>query len=244
MYFDPNYLLLVMLPALLLSLGAQFLVRNAYAKWSKIRNGANLTGAQVAQQIVARTSLANAPLVAGMGAGGAGVRGLSLGRVAGQLTDHYDPRTHTVNLSESTYGQPSVVAMAVAAHELGHAEQHAQNSILITLRNLLVPAVQISPMISYGLIFFGLIVNAMGLVWLGILAFGLVVVFSLLTLPVEFDASRRGLRLLDEAGLLVTAEDGSGSRQVLTAAALTYVAAAIGAVLQLLYYISLANRRR
>jgi Zn-dependent membrane protease YugP len=243
MFFDPNYLLFVMLPALLLSFGAQMLVRNAYSKWSQIRNSAGLTGAQVAQHIIRRAGLGQTALT-GPGRQYAGASGISLQRTAGQLTDHYDPRTHTVRLSDAVANQPSVVAMAVAAHELGHAQQHEQNSILIQMRSFLIPAVQISPMISYGLIFIGLIFGAMQLFWLGILFFAVVVAFTVLTLPVEIDASRRGLRLLTETGLLQTQDDESGSRQVLTAAALTYVAAAVTAVLQLLYYVSLAQRRQ
>ena len=244
MFFDPTYLLFVMLPALLLSFGAQMLVQNAYNKWNKVRNGAGLTGAQVAQAIISRTGLGTGQVLGTAGYAGAGAMGISLTRVPGQLTDHYDPRTHTVGLSDAVAGQPSVVAMAVAAHELGHAQQHEQNSILMQMRSFLVPAVQVSPLLAYGMIFLGLFLNITGLFWLGILVFGVMVVFTLLTLPVELDASRRGLALLNEAGLLQTAEDSTGSRQVLTAAALTYVAAAVTAVLQLLYYISLGNRRR
>jgi len=218
------------------------LVRNAYARWSKVRNGAGLTGAQVAQQIIARTSLGDVPY-ATAGAQYAGASGISLSRIRGELTDNYDPRTHTVNMSDAVATQPSVVAMAVVAHELGHAQQHEQNSILIQMRNFLVPAVQISPMISYGLIFLGLMLRMLDLVWLGVIFFAVVVLFTIMTLPVEIDASRRGLALLSESGLIVTSEDASGSRQVLTAAALTYVAAAVTAVLQLLYFISLARRR-
>ena len=133
--------------------------------------------------------------------------------------------------------------MAVVAHELGHAQQHEENSFLIQMRNFLVPAVSLSPQIAFGLIFVGFLLRADGLLWLGILFFGLVVLFSVLTLPVEFDASRRGLILLREAGLMSNDEDQNGSRTVLTAAALTYVAAAVTAILQLLYYISLAQRR-
>ena len=167
---------------------------------------------------------------------------VSLERTAGAFTDHYDPRTHTVRMSEDVANKPSVAAMAVVAHELGHAQQHEENSIFIVMRNFLLPAVSLSPQIAFGLIFAGLIFNIAGLLWLGIIFFGLVVLFSVLTLPVEFDASRRGLILLQEAGLMESPEDAGGARQVLTAAGLTYVAAAIGAILQLLYYISLARR--
>jgi Zn-dependent membrane protease YugP len=245
MFFDTNYLFVVLIPSVLISFAAQMMIRNAYGKWSKIRNGPGLTGAQVAQAIIDRTSVGD---VAYAGATlrntGASMSSISLVRIGGQLTDHYDPRTHTVNLSESTVSQPSVVAMAVAAHELGHAQQHEQGSPLIYLRNFLIPAMQISPMISYGLILIGLMLNIMGLFWVGIMFFAVTVLFAVLTLPVEFDASRRALALLSEAGLLQTTEDSQGTRQVLTAAALTYVAAAVTAILQLLYYLSIGNRRR
>jgi Zn-dependent membrane protease YugP len=133
--------------------------------------------------------------------------------------------------------------MAIVAHELGHAQQHAQRSPLIAARNFLVPAVRLSPMISYFLIVMGLVFGIAGLFDLGIIFFGITVLFALITLPVEFDASKRGLRLLNEAGLMVTATDKQGSQRVLTAAASTYVAAAITAVVQLLYYMSLGRRR-
>lgn len=245
MFFDMNYLLWVMIPGMLISFAAQMMIRNAYGKWSQVRNGPGLTGAQVARVIIDRTSVGDVSYAgAPLRNTGASMSSISMARVGGQLTDHYDPRTHTVRMSDSTANQPSVVAMAVVAHELGHAQQHEQGSLMIQLRNVLIPAMRISPMISYGLIMVGLLLNILGLFWLGILFFAVTVLFAILTLPVEFDASRRGLALLNEAGLLQTTEDTQGSRQVLTAAGLTYVAAAITAVLQLLYYISIANRRR
>jgi len=163
--------------------------------------------------------------------------------VSGNLTDHYDPRSNTVRLSDSTANRHSVAALAIVAHELGHAQQHENNSFLITMRNFLVPAVSLSPRIAYFLIFIGLIFNFAGAFWLGVLFYGLMVVFSIVTLPVEFDASSRGRKLLREAGLMVTQGDESGSQRVLMAAASTYVAAAVTAVLQLLYYISIGRRR-
>jgi Zn-dependent membrane protease YugP len=134
--------------------------------------------------------------------------------------------------------------MAVVAHELGHARQHQEGSLLIQMRNFLVPAMQISPNVAYFLIVIGLMLRITGMIQLGILFFGVVVVFMILTLPVEVDASLRGLRMLRASGLMTVEEDAQGTRSVLTAAALTYVAAAVTALLQLLYYISLANRRR
>ena len=244
-FFDPNYLLFVFLPVTIISIAAQWYVRSSFNKWSKVRNSANLTGTDVARHIISRAGLGRVryeqsqPQLAGAAAAGIGLE-----RTAGVFTDHYDPRSHTVRLSESTANQPSVAAMAVVAHELGHAQQHEENSFLIQMRNFLVPAVQFSPTLGFGLIIAGLLLRVNGLLWLGIILFGVMVVFTILTLPVEFDASRRGLILLRETGLMQAEQDQDGSHTVLTAAALTYVAAAITAVLQLLYYISLAQRRR
>jgi Zn-dependent membrane protease YugP len=164
-------------------------------------------------------------------------------RVSGQLSDHYDPRSNTVRLSESVAGKHSVAAMAIVAHELGHAQQHEDNSVLISMRNFLVPAVSVSPQIAYLLILIGLIFNLAGALWLGVLFYALMVLFSVLTLPVEINASRRGRKLLREAGLMQSEADEKGSRQVLMAAAATYIAAAISAILQLFYYLSIARRR-
>ena len=164
--------------------------------------------------------------------------------VSGNLTDHYDPRTNTVRLSDGVAERHSVAAMAIVAHELGHAQQHENNSILISMRNFLLPAVSLSPRIAYFLIFIGLIFNFAGAFWLGVIFYGLMVLFSIVTLPVEFNASSRGRKLLREAGLMVTQEDEAGSQRVLMAAASTYIAAAVTAILQLLYYISIGRRRR
>ena len=131
--------------------------------------------------------------------------------VSGNLTDHYDPRTQTVRLSDGVAKRHSVAAMAIVAHELGHAQQHEENSVLISMRNFLVPAVSVSPQIAYLLIIIGLIFNLAGAFWLGVIFYGLMVLFSIVTLPVEFDASRRGRNLLREAGLMQTDQDETGS---------------------------------
>jgi len=227
-FFDPVYMLYVFIPTMLLSLGVQIYLKRSYAKWSKVRNSTNLTGTQVGEALFQRTNLMNIPLEV----------------VPGQMTDHFDPRANVVRLSQGTASQPSVAAMAIAAHELGHVQQYQTGSALIKARNFLVPAVQFSPMISYAAIMIGLILNITGLFWVGIAFFGVMVFFTILTLPVEFDASRRGMNLLREAGLMQSEDDRRGSKTVLRAAALTYVAAAVTSVLQLLYYISIANRRR
>ena len=145
--------------------------------------------------------------------------------------------------SDPVSKQNSVASLAITAHELGHVQQYQTGSGLIKARGVLLPALQFSPTISYIAILLGLWFNMTGLLWLGIAFFALMVLFSLLTLPVEIDASRRGTKLLQEAGLMRTDEDAQGSRAVLTAAAMTYLAAAITSILQLLYYISIANRR-
>ena len=225
---DGGYLLYVFIPTIILSLLAQFFVSSAYSKWSKVRNGAGVSGVNVAEQIFRRTNVQSLPLEG----------------TPGQLSDHFDPQQNVVRLSQGTATVPSVAAMAVVAHELGHVQQYQEKSLLIAARQFLVPAVRFSPTIGYLMIIFGLMLNVTGLFWLGIALFGLMVVFMILTLPVEFDASRRGLKLLEASGLMVTEEDRSGARQVLMAAALTYVAAAITAILQLLYFMSLGSRRR
>jgi Zn-dependent membrane protease YugP len=234
-YLDPIYLFIFM-GTMLLSVAAQAFVSSAYRKWSQVRNGSNMTGLQVGQELLRDTGL-------GVTYEMAFNSGVQFQGVGGNLTDHYDPRSHTVRLSQAVATQPSVASMAIVAHELGHAQQHAQRSPLIAARNFLVPAVRLSPMISYFLIVMGLVFGIAGLFDLGIIFFGITVLFALITLPVEFDASKRGLRLLNEAGLMVTATDKQGSQRVLTAAASTYVAAAITAVVQLLYYMSLGRRR-
>ncbi len=228
MFFDPNYFFYVFIPTMLLSLGVQIYLKRAYAKWSKVANSSRQTGMQVSQTLFGRTELMDIPVEV----------------VPGQLSDHFDPRANVVRLSQGTATQPSVAAMAIAAHELGHVQQYQTGSALIKARNFLVPAVQISPMISYGAIMAGLFLQMNGLFWVGIAFFGVMVFFTILTLPVEFDASRRAMALLNESGLMQSKEDRQGAKTVLRAAALTYVAAAISSVLQLLYYISIANRRR
>jgi Zn-dependent membrane protease YugP len=226
-WFDPVYFWYVLIPVLIISLGVQIYLRRTYAKWSNIRNSSNLSGIQVGNQLFKRTSLQAIPLQ----------------RTKGELTDHYDPGANVVRLSESTADKHSVSAMAVTAHELGHVQQYQTGSAWIKVRGFLLPALQFSPTISYLAILFGLIFNIVNLIYVGIIFFALMVIFSILTIPVEVNASRRGRRLLREADLMKTKEDDAGSRAVLNAAALTYLAAAITSILQLLYYISLAQRR-
>lgn len=223
--FDMSYILLVALPALVLSGLAQMYVRSTYGKWSKVANSRSLTGVDVAQGIMKLNSLQ-----------------AKLEGSPTELSDHFDPASQTVRLSPGVASQPSVAAMAIAAHEFGHVQQYHEKSPLITARSILLPAVQIAPSISYLMIFGGLAMNAAGLAYIGVLVFGISVLFMLLTLPVEFDASARALKMLDSGGFFATEQDRSGAQAVLRAAALTYVAAAVTAVLQLVYYLSLVSR--
>jgi len=227
MFFDTGYLLWVLIPSLVLSGLAQLFVSSAYNKWGNTRNAMGLTGLEVARQIMSRTN----------------VNGVQIEGTPGKLTDHYDPRDNTIRISQSNATVPSVAGMAVVAHELGHAQQYKEGSLLIQARSFLVPAVQFSPTVGYFMIILGLMLNITGLFQLGILLFGVMVVFMILTLPVEIDASMRGMKLLRQSGLLASEQDASGAKQMLTAAALTYFAAAIGAVLQLLYFMSLGRSR-
>jgi Zn-dependent membrane protease YugP len=226
-YIDPTYFWYVFIPTILISLGVQIYLRSTFSRWSGTKNSQGLVGPQVARQLFARTSL----------------QSVRLERIKGTMTDHFDPGNNVVRLSDPVATQPSVASMAVTAHELGHVQQYQTGSALIKARGFLLPALQFSPTISYIAILFGLWFNMTGLLWIGIIFFGLMVLFSVLTLPIELDASRRGTRLLQEAGLMQNEADAKGSRAVLTAAALTYLAAAITSILQLLYYISVAQRR-
>ena len=225
-WIDPVYFWYVFIPTLLISLGVQLFLQSTFKKWSVVPNSSNIASPQTAQQLFAKTSLNAIPVE----------------RIKGNLTDHFDPGSNVVRLSDPVSTQASVASMAVTAHELGHVQQYQSGSGLIKMRGALLPALQFSPTLSYISLMFGLIFDMTNLIWLGVFFFGLMVIFSLLTVPVELDASRRGLALLTEAGLLKTDEDRKGSRAVLTAAALTYLAAAITSVLQLLYYISIARR--
>jgi Zn-dependent membrane protease YugP len=191
-----------------------------------VQNSRGLSGLDTARIIMRHTDLEN----------------IGVGQVAGDLTDHYDPRKKLINLSESST-RPSVAAMAIVAHELGHAEQDKTGNVMLNLRSSLVPAANIGSRLSWILILIGLFMGQIGIAWLGVLLFGAAVAFTVVTLPVEFDASRRAKRYLRELNL-VTAGEEKGVNAVLNAAALTYVAAAAGAVLQMLYWVTLLTGRR
>ena len=223
---DPMYFLVII--AFIFSMVAQSKVSTTFNKYSRIRNRAGFTGAQVATQMLQN----------------AGIYDVSVQRVAGNLTDHYDPRTKTLRLSQSVYDSTSVAALGVAAHETGHAIQHDVGYGSLALRSWLVPAANFGSRLAMPLIIIGFIFSGGGgvLVQLGILFFALSVAFTVITLPVEFNASHRAIDRLVAEGFLASDEIG-GAKKVLSAAAMTYVAAAFAAVAQLLRLIAIFGRR-
>ena len=234
--FDPTMILVLI--GVFLSLGASAKVKSTYARFSRVRSMTGMTGAEAARQLLNSQGIYDVQIrqVAGS---------VTVRHVSGKLTDHYDPRTKTVNLSESVYGSTSVAAIGVAAHECGHAMQDASEYVPLRLRGSMVPVVNIGAQLSWPMILIGVLIGGMGspIVSLGILLFSLSVLFQLVTLPVEFNASARAVRLLDSTGILRGEEVGY-TKQVLGAAALTYVAAAAGSILQLLRLIILFGGRR
>jgi hypothetical protein len=224
--------MLFMAPAFLLMLLVQWYVNSSYSKWGKVPTRLHISGAQAAEQLIRYGGLQN----------------VQIGTTPGNLTDHYDPRDKTLYLSPNVYQGASVAAVAVAAHELGHALQDKENYGPLRLRSALVPAVNIGSYLGWILIIIGLIFQITGVAWLGVLIFSAGAVFALATLPVELNASARAKQMLREAGIIYGDEEMQGVNQVLNAAALTYVAALVTAVLQLLYYVtlvlSLGGRRR
>jgi uncharacterized protein len=226
-FFDPTYLIF-MIPAFLLMALASGYVRSAYNKWSKIRTTSGLTGAQAAQRLISNGNL----------------YGVQVAGTQGELSDHYDPRDKTLYLSQSVYNSPSVAAVAVAAHELGHAMQDADEYFPMKVRSLLVPAVNIGSYLGWIFIMLGLFLRITNLAWLGVLIFSGGALFALATLPVEINASSRAKELLSLTGIIQTEEERRGVNSVLNAAALTYVAGLVTAVLQLLYFVFLIGGRR
>ncbi|MCL1861991.1 MAG: zinc metallopeptidase [Defluviitaleaceae bacterium] len=225
MGFDPLFFLLVV-PALLLTLWAQFKVKGNFDKFSKERTTSGLTGAQAAAEILRME----------------GIHDVRIEKTAGHLTDHFDPRSNVIRLSDSVYGAATVAAVGVAAHEAGHAIQHAHGYSPMKLRAAIIPITNIGSKLAMPLIFIGFIMGAFGLVNLGIILFGTVVVFQLVTLPVEFNASNRAVAAL-EGNAMLTAFEIEGSKKVLNAAALTYVAALAVSLAQLLRFVLMARRR-
>jgi len=234
MFFFPTFnlsYLLYMLPAILLGLIIQIYVNSSYSRWSQVQNRAGLNGAQVAQKLADRM----------------GFYDLQLQGISGQMTDHYDPRKNLLSLSRGNAQGTSVAAMAVTAHEMGHAQQDQEDYALLRIRSAMVPVVNIGTKAGWIMILLGLLLEYGNLAWLGVIAFSAGAIFSIATLPVELNASKRARQLLQTNGLITTEEEKRGVNQILNAAALTYVAAIFTSLMQLLYFTSLVggmNRRR
>jgi Zn-dependent membrane protease YugP len=225
-YYDPTYLLVIV--GAIICLIASAKVKTTYRKYAQYRSATGMTGAQAADQILRA----------------AGIYDVQIRHVSGDLTDHYDPRNRTLNLSDSVYGSPSVAAIGVAAHECGHAIQHQVNYFPLNFRSSLVPVANLGSTLAWPLIIIGLIFSGGGsfLIQLGIIFFSFAVLFQLVTLPVEFNASHRALIMLEDMHILNETELPK-TRKVLKAAALTYVASAAAAILQLLRLILLFGGR-
>ena len=232
MFFSPLYLLFA-LPALVLGMWAQFRVKSSFNKYAKVRTERNVTGAEVARSLLDAYGLFD----------------VAVERVAGNLTDHYDPRSKTLRLSDATYSSPSVAAAGIAAHEMGHALQDAKNYGPLGLRSAMVPSVRIGSMLGPILFMAGYFLTGLlgefgiTIAWIGVILFGASAAFAIVTLPVEFDASKRAKKLLVQENILGKNEM-TGVNKVLNAAALTYVAAAIQALSTLAYYAFLLMGRR
>jgi Zn-dependent membrane protease YugP len=224
MFFHPSFLILI--PGMILMFWAQSQIKGTYRKYSQIRSSMGMTGAQVAQTILNKM----------------GIQDVRVEQVAGELTDHYDPGAKVVRLSQGIYNSSSLAAAAVAAHECGHVLQDKRGYSFMNIRATLVPAANLGSQIGPLLIIGGIFLNFLGLINIGIILFAAVILFHVVTLPVEFDASRRALQLTNELGIL-QGDEQKGARAVLQAAAWTYVATALYAVLQLVQFILIAQGR-
>jgi Zn-dependent membrane protease YugP len=231
LFLNPTYLLF-MLPAFILMMAVQWYVKSAYNRWSQVPARSRMSGAEAAERLMRR----------------GGLYDVRVESVPGNLTDHYDPRTKVLRLSPGVYQGASIASMAIAAHELGHALQDHEDYLPLRFRAAIVPMVNIGSYLGWILIIIGFMLRATSLSWLGVAIFAGGAVFALATLPVELNASARAKRLLVETGLIVGEDEQKGVNNVLNAAALTYVAALITAVLQLLYYammvLGMGGRRR
>jgi Zn-dependent membrane protease YugP len=226
MFFDPMYFVFA-LPALILAMIAQWRVSAAVNRYSRVPTGRGFTGARVARALL----------------DSAGLHDVAVERTGGMLSDHYDPRSRTLRLSQAVFDTPSVAAVGIAAHEAGHALQHADNYLPLQARSAIVPVVQFGSFLGPIVFFLGLLLNVTELAWGGVILFAGVALFALVTLPVEFDATRRAKRLLAEHGF-ASGDELRGVNAVLDAAALTYVAGLAQALSTLLYYIFLLTGMR
>lgn len=220
------YYLVFILPAVIITLWAQIKVKTTFNKYAKIYSQNGITAYDAVRKILDANGLTN----------------VVIEHISGSLTDHYDPKERVIRLSDSVYSSMSVASIGVAAHEAGHAIQHAKSYAPLALRNAVYPVVNISSQAAIPLIFIGFLINSLNLVYLGIILFSAVVLFQLITLPVEFNASGRALKILKDYNILSSNELG-GAKRVLSAAAMTYVASALVAAAQLLRFVLMARRR-
>ncbi len=228
MFYDPTYILVMI--GVVICLLASAKMNSTFSKYSRVRSHSGMTGKEAAEALLHRE----------------GIYDVRVEYVAGNLTDHYDPRSKVLRLSDATYQQTSVAAIGVAAHECGHAIQHARGYAPLSIRSAIVPVANFGSSIAWPLIIIGLIMNSQTsqlFLNLGVIAFSMAVLFQIVTLPVEFNASRRALKILGNTGMLYP-DEVRETRKVLTAAALTYVAGAASAILQLLRLIMISNSRR
>ena len=226
------YYLIFMIPGLLFMLWAQAKVKGAYSKYSKVRNSSGVTGAEAARRVLDSQ----------------GLHDVTIEPIKGELTDHYDPRGRVLRLSQGVYGVQSIAAIGIAAHEAGHAIQHAKAYTPMKVRSALVPAVNIGSTFGFIVLFAGILLNLAGLAWVGIILFSLATLFALITLPVEFDASDRAKKALVQVGLVDSGVSGGqeskGVASVLSAAGWTYVAGFASSVLTLMYYVMMVTGMR
>ena len=222
--FDGDYLLLVMIPALILGGWAQWRISHNFNKYSKVASMRGLTGAKAARLMLDQ----------------AGLHNVGIEKIGGKLSDHYDPRSRVLRLSPDVANEASLAAIGVACHEAGHALQHQAKYAPLQFRNALVPVVQLSSTLMWPLLIGGFFLGMTGLFKLAVVMFAVAVLFHLVTLPVEFDASNRAIKQIANNGILMDQEIG-GAKKVLNAAAMTYVASTVVAILNLLYYIALAR---
>ena len=227
MFYNFNYMIF-MVPAFILMMLTSWYVKSAYNKWSKVPSRSQMTGLQAAQRLI----------LAG------GLFGVKIEPVAGNLSDNYDPRKKVLHLSRGVAETASVASLAIAAHELGHAMQDSEDYLPLRFRSAIVPMVNIGSSLGWILIMVGLFLNYSNLAWVGVFAFAGGALFALATLPVELNASNRARKLLTDSGLINTSQEMKGVSNVLNAAALTYIAGLVTALLQLLYFVNLVGGRR
>ena len=224
-YFDSTFFIYI-IPALLFGLYAQMKIQSTYGRYSQIYSSRGMTGQQVARYILDSNGLYDIPVQS----------------IGGNLTDHYDPRSKQIRLSNGVYNSSSIAAIGVAAHECGHAIQHAQGYAPLKIRNAIIPITNIGSQAAVPIILIGLFLNSDTLITIGIIGYALMAIFQLVTLPVEFNASSRALAIIDSGNLLTT-EEHKGAKKVLRAAAMTYVAALVSALAQLMRMLALTGRR-